>query len=93
MYLYSDNDDLEQLQDQFVRLTALGVIFITGAHEEVFQLPAKCLIVLISPDPMTCCRCVKSMVVKTITMTVMLSAAAAVCGAVVNHRAGQAFSF
>lgn len=37
-YLNGYNDDLDQLQDQFKRLSTLGVILVAGAHEEVFQL-------------------------------------------------------
>lgn len=97
MYLYSNDHDLEQLQEQLVRLTALGVIFITRAHEEVFELPSKSLILLINPDPMAACHGGKPRVVMVAAMTIALrvmlaAAAAAVCGAVVNHGAGQAFS-
>lgn len=35
-YLSCNNDDLQQLQDQLVRFATFGVIFIAGAHEEVF---------------------------------------------------------
>ena len=87
MYLSCDNNDLEQLQDQLIRLAALSVIFITRAHEEVFQLPANGLLFLSGPDPMTChCRgqLMVAMVV-AMTVTVMVMLAAAVCGPVVSH--------
>lgn len=93
-YLSRYNNDLEQLQDQFVRLAALGMVFITGTHEEVFKLPAKSLLFLVRPNPVTCARRGKvmvAMVAMTATVMVIL-AAAAVCGAVAGHRAGQAFS-
>lgn len=87
MYLNCDNNDLEQLQDQLKRLAALGVIFITGAHEEVFQLPAKGLLFLMSPVPMTCRRRRKLMVVVAVAMivTLMVMLTAAVYEAVVSH--------
>lgn len=87
MYLNCDNNDLEQLQDQLKRLAALGVIFITGAHEEVFQLPAKGLLFLMSPEPMTCRRRRKPMVVVAVAMivTLMVMLTAAVYEAVVSH--------
>lgn len=91
VYLCSDDHYLKQLQDQLVRFTTLGVIFITRAHEEVFQLPAKGLVFLISADPVTCSHGGETMAVMVaamaITLRVMLAAAAAaaVCGAVVNH--------
>lgn len=87
-YLSCDNNDLQQLQDQLVRLAALGVVFITRAHEEVFQLPANGLLFLISPDPMTCRhRRGKPMVavVFAMTVTLMVMLPAAVCGAVAIH--------
>lgn len=95
LYLRCYNNDLEQLQDQFVRLAALGVVFITGTHEEVFQLPAKGLLFPIRPHPVTCSCRGKLMVcmVVSMTATVMVILAAAVCGAVASQRAGQAFSF
>ncbi len=86
MYLSCDNNDLEQLQDQLVRLAALCVILITRAHEEVFQLPANGLLFLIGPDPMTCRRRGKPMVVMAVAMTVTLMVVlpAAVCGAIAS---------
>lgn len=95
MYLSCDYNDLEQLQDQLKRLAALGVVFITGAHEEVFQLPAKGLLFLMRLQPVTCHRRRKLRVVVAvdmiITLTVVLSAA--VNEAVVSHWVGQAFLF
>lgn len=87
MYLSCDNNDLEQLQDQLVRLAALCVIFITRAHEEVFQLPAHGLLFLISPDPMTCRRRGIPMAVMVVAMivTLMVVLPAAVRGAIVSH--------
>lgn len=95
MYLSCDNKDLEQLQDELIRLAAFGVIFITRAHEEVFQLPANGLLLLIRPDPMTCRRCREPMVavVASMIVNVVVMLPAAVCGAVASPRAGQAFSF
>lgn len=95
MYLSCDNNDLEQLQDQLIRLAALGVIFITRAHEEVFQLPANGLLFLISPDPMTCCSRWKPMAVMVVAMivTILVMLPTAVCGAVESHGAGQAPTF
>lgn len=95
MYLSCDNNDLQQLQDQLVRLAALSVIFITRAHEEVLQLPANGLLFLISSNPMTCHRRGKLMVTVVVALMVILVVvfSTAVCGAVVSHRAGQTFSF
>lgn len=76
-YLSCDYDDLEQLQDQLKRLAALGVIFIAGAHEEVFQLPAKGLLFLMRLQPVTRRRKLRVVVAvdMIIALTVVLSAA------------------
>lgn len=85
LYLSSDDDDFEQLQDEFIRLAALRVVFITWAHKEVFQLPAKGLLSWI--DPMACCCSWKLVVAISAAVIVMFPAA--VCGAIECHRAGQ----
>lgn len=87
MYLSCDNNNLEQLQDQLIRLAAFGVIFITRAHEEIFQLPANGLLFLFSPDPMTCHRRGYTMVAVVVAMivTLMVVLPAAVCGAIARH--------
>ena len=69
LYLSSDDNYLEQLQAQLKRLPALGMIFITRTHEEVFQLPAKSLLFLISPDPVTSSCCGTEMVALVVAMT------------------------
>lgn len=87
MYLSCDNNDLEQLQDQFIRLAALGMIFIAGTHEEVFQLPAKGILFLVRVKPMTCRRFRTMLVVVAVAMivTLMDMFTAAVCKAVLSH--------
>lgn len=45
-HLHSHNDNLQQLQTQFERLAALGMIFVTGAHEEVLKFPPQSLLFL-----------------------------------------------
>ncbi len=51
MNLYSDYDDLEQLKGQFEGFAAFGVVFITGAHEEVLQLPPQGLLLFLGLQP------------------------------------------
>lgn len=84
-YLSGDDDDLQQLQDQFERLAALGVIFITRAHEEILQLPAEGLLLLVRRDPVPGRRRGKAVVamVTAVVVVGMLVLAAAPCGAVV----------
>lgn len=55
--LSCDKKDLQQLQNQLVRLAAFGVILVAGAHEEVLELPADGLLLLVRTDPVTCCCC------------------------------------
>ena len=56
-HLNSDDDDLEQLQAQFEGLAPLGVELVAGAHEEVLQLPAECLLLfLVGAQPAPRCR-------------------------------------
>lgn len=77
-YLHGDNDNLEQLQAQFEGLAALGVELVTGAHEEVLELPAQGLLFLLRPQP--------AMAVAVVNM---LAAAVAGAVAVRRHRGNQ----
>lgn len=85
MYLSCDNKYLQHLQDQLEGFASFGVIFITWTHEEVLQLPANGLLLLIGPDPVTCCCRGKVMLVVVAVVAVCLMVAAVFCGAIVGH--------
>lgn len=46
-HLHGHNDDFEQLQAQFERLAALGVVLVTRAHEKVLELPPQGLLLFL----------------------------------------------
>lgn len=77
-YLNRHDDDLEQLQNQLERLPTLGVVLVAGAHEEVLQLPAQCLLFQGTTKPMARWRRGEARVVaavhKLVALTVLLTA-------------------
>lgn len=90
LYLGCDDDDLEQLQDELVRFTTLGVEFVAGAHEEVLQLPANGLLALVGAHPLGrhgAGELVVAVVVATVAVR-RLVIPTVIRGAVAAHRAG-----